>query len=222
MTLLEVCVDDLEGLLTAQRSGADRVELCAALSEGGLSPSAGLVTQALRLAQIPVHVLVRPRGGNFVYTPAEQEVMLADVRFLREAGAQGVVIGALTGAGDLDLELTRRLREAAGPLSATFHRAFDVVADQLAAVDALADLGLDRILTSGGAPTGLAGRDRLRALLEHAGTRLTILGCGSLRPPSVREVLDIAPLQEVHFAARFPDGSGGTDGHLVRAMRQQL
>lgn len=222
MTVLEVCVDGIEGLLTAQQNGADRIELCAALSEGGLTPSYGLVQQALRLARIPVHVLVRPRGGDFVYTAAEQAVMLADLEWLRGAGVQGVVTGALTQAGSVDLELTRRLKTAAGSLSFTFHRAFDEVPDQLAALDALAGLGVDRILTSGGAPTGLAGRERLRELQAHAASSLTILGCGGLRPDHVRAVLDTVPLHEIHFAARFAGGQGGTDGELVQQMRRAL
>lgn len=221
ITLLEVCVDGIEGLLTAQENGADRLELCSALSEGGLTPSYGLIRQAAALARVPVHVLVRPRGGHFVYTRAEQQVMLDDVAFVRGAGVQGVVIGGLDASGKVDLELTRQLKAAAGSLSVTFHRAFDEVPDPFAALDDLMALGIDRILTSGGASSGLAGREQLHKLQAHAGTNLTILGCGSLRPENIAEVQQVAALREVHFAARFtqPDGSIITDGALVQQMK---
>lgn len=222
--LLEVCVDSIEGLLTAQRFGADRIELCSALSEGGLTPSYGTISRAVSLAKVPIHVLVRPRGGNFVFSEDEQQVMAMDIQFLRDSGVQGAVIGGLTAAAEVDLELTRQLIQSAGTLNLTFHRAFDEVSDPFKALDQLADLGISRVLTSGGRATGLEGRERLRLLLEHAQDRLTILGCGSLRPENVGTVLDTAPLSELHFAARctLADGSIGTNGEMIQQMRLAL
>src|SRR5215208_8173542 len=124
--LIEICVEGIDGLLAAQEAGADRVELCASLVEGGLTPSFGTVREALKLATIPFHVIVRPRGGDFLYSDAEFASMIGDVAALRDIGVAGVVVGCLTADGAIDEARMRALAEAAGPLAVTCHRAFDM------------------------------------------------------------------------------------------------
>lgn len=216
-------MEDVPGLLVAQANGADRVELCAALPEGGLTPSIGTVRRALAVARVPVHVLIRPRRGNFVYTDEEQAVMLEDLSAVREAGAAGAVIGCLGADHHPERAQLGALMAAARPLSVTFHRAFDEVPRPFDAVDLLAELGVQRILTAGQQASAVQGKGMLRDLIAHAGDRITILGCGGLRPWNVREVLSAAPLSEIHFAAhRDVAASPETDPELVRDMRAQV
>lgn len=205
--LVEVCVEGIDAVAVAQEHGADRVELCASLSEGGVTPSLGTVRAAVAVARIPVHVIVRPRGGDFLYSGAEFLTMLEDVRLIRETGAQGVVSGCLTPEGAVDLERTRALIAAARPLSVTFHRAFDLTPDPFRALEDLIACGVDRVLTSGQQRTAVLGADLLGALLKRAEGRIVILGCGGLRPDSVGTVLRRVPLLEIHFSALRPVGS---------------
>jgi len=199
--LIEVCVEGVDGLLAAQDGGADRVELCASLLEGGLTPSMGVVREALRRARVPFHVMVRPRGGDFLYSDAEFAAMLLDVDSLRDAGVAGVVIGCLCRDGAVDEARTRALVERARPLSVTFHRAFDMTRDLAEAMEALVRCGVDRVLTSGGRDAALDGLDALRALHEQAGGRIAVLGCGGLRPDTIGRVRRETGLRELHFSA---------------------
>lgn len=237
--LLEVCIEGVDALVTAQDNGADRVELCASLLEGGLTPSFGVVKEALRVARIPVHVIVRPRGGDFLYTELEYASMLEDVTALRELGAQGVVIGCLTPDGKVDEARTRALVQRAEGMSVTFHRAFDMTENATAALDALVRCGVHRVLTSGLHDTVEEGLENLCSLNLEAAGRITVMGCGGLDPYNITRVRDYAGLRELHFAAlreepsamafRNPEiGMGGTDkqreynnsvtdGALVRA-----
>jgi copper homeostasis protein len=172
--LFEVCVDTLEGLLAADRAGVDRIELCSALSLGGLTPSLGLIRCAARIDR-PVRVMIRPRAGNFVFTEDELEECCQDIAAVREAGLDGVVLGAATTESRLDLAALSRLREAAGPMGATLHRVVDTLPDPVAAVaDAIA-LGFDTVLSSGGARTAPEGVRVLAAMQQAAGTDLTIM-----------------------------------------------
>ena len=155
--LIEVCVEGVDGLVAAQDGGADRVELCASLLEGGLTPSLGVIRQAMKVATIPFHVIVRPRGGDFLYSGLEFESMLADVEACRGLGVPGVVVGCLTADGRIDEERMRRLVEAARPMSVTCHRAFDMTRDIPEAVEALIRCGVDRVLTSGQRDTAVEG-----------------------------------------------------------------
>src|SRR6266404_117614 len=155
--LVEACVDSIESALAAVRGGAHGIELCANLVEGGTTPSAGTLAVCRERLDIPIHVLVRPRGGDFLYTAAEFTVMLEDIRRAKQAGAEGVVTGALRAGGEIDTDRTRELIGAARPLRVTFHRAFDVCRDPAAALEALIVLGVDRVLTSGQAATAPQG-----------------------------------------------------------------
>ncbi|WP_435052599.1 copper homeostasis protein CutC, partial [Paramuribaculum intestinale] len=147
--LLEVCAGDIESVYAASRGGAQRVELCSALADGGITPSTGFIRQAVRVPGMKVHVLIRPRGGDFLYTPEEVASMTDDIVAAREAGAHGVVIGALTPDGDIDMDACRHMMEAAAGMNVTFHRAFDLCRDPFEALDDIIALGCNRLLTSG-------------------------------------------------------------------------
>src|ERR1041385_3171424 len=155
--LVEACVDSVTGALAAVAGGAGRLELCTGLVEGGLTPSAGLVAAARERIAVPIHVLIRPRGGDFLYDADERTVMLRDIAGAKRLGVAGVVLGALDAGGRVDAERTRPMIDAARPLAVTFHRAFDLARDPAEALDALMALGIERVLTSGQAGTAEAG-----------------------------------------------------------------
>ena len=200
--LLEVCAGDLESVRAAAEGGAARVELCSALGEGGVTPSIGFLRQALLVPGLRVHVLIRPRGGDFLYTPEEVNAMVADIEACREAGAHGVVIGALTPDGDIDLPSCRRMIEATGEMSVTFHRAFDLCRNPEEALDTIIKLGCDRLLTSGQAATALEGTPLLRRLHDRAAGRLVILAGGGVTPDNAADILIGSGTNEVHASAR--------------------
>ncbi|MER8480332.1 copper homeostasis protein CutC [Mesorhizobium sp. M1163] len=222
LPLIEICGEGIDGLLAAQAAGADRVELCASLIEGGITPSFGTVRTALELATIPFYVIVRPRGGDFLYSEAEYRSMLADVRALAELGVAGVVIGCLAADGTIDEQRMSELAQAAGSLNVTCHRAFDMTRDPTEALEALIRCKVGRVLTSGQRDTALEGADLLADLVRQAGDRIIILGCGGLDPQNIAEVRRETGVSEMHFAAlkdvpsamryRNPKvGMGGTD-----------
>ena len=214
--LIELCVEGIDGFLAAQDAGADRVELCASLVEGGLTPSLATIRAAVKAARIPVHVIIRPRGGDFLYSEAEFETMRADIAALREEGVAGVVIGCLTPAGRIDEVRTKALVEAARPMSVTCHRAFDMTADAGEALEALIRCGVDRVLTSGQRDTALEGLAILRQANEQAAGRIVIMGCGALDAANIRTVRDGAGLGELHFAAlrTIPSGMAFRNPHV--------
>lgn len=202
--VLEICVDNAEGLFAAIEGGADRIELCSALSVGGLTPSRGFMELAGRQA-VPVYAMIRPRPGSFVFSPEEVEMMKSDIDTARSAGLAGVVIGATLPEGPLDIAtLTTLSRHAAG-LDRTLHRAFDVVPDMDAALEVAIRLGFSRILTSGGRPTAIDGIERLADLVRLAGTRITIMPGSGVRPGNAAELLERLGVTELHAScsARF-------------------
>ncbi len=199
--LIEICVEGVDGLVAAQQGGADRVELCASLLEGGLTPSLGTVRQALTVATIPFHVIVRPRGGDFLYSKLEYRSMLDDVRALREIEVAGVVVGCLTADGRIDEARMTELVAAAGPLAVTCHRAFDMTRDPEEAIEALVRCGVGRVLTSGQHDTALEGLDILRRTVAAARGRIKVMACGALDEASIAIVLDQSGADELHFAA---------------------
>lgn len=211
---VEICVDDLAGALAAEAEGADRIELCSALSEGGLTPSYGLVQAVLgRVRRIGVRVMIRPRGGDYVFSPEEIEVMVADIAAIRALPkGQGVTIGfvcgALTSSGVIDARAITRLKAACGGAPVTFHKAFDVTRDLPAALDTLLGLGIRSVLTSGGAATAECGAEMLASLVEQARGRVAIIAGGSVRAGNVRALLDRAAVPEVHLRAMRPDAYG--------------
>ncbi|MFT7722896.1 MAG: copper homeostasis protein CutC [Roseateles sp.] len=203
MRLLEVCVDDVAGLDAAQAGGADRIELCSSLGLGGLTPSAGLMAEAAR-RPLPAIALIRPRGGGFVYSAGEERVMLGDIERAADAGLAGVALGALTPDGDLDLAMLGRLARRADGLQLTLHRAFDLVRDPAAALEAAVALGFHRILTSGGAPAAGAGSARLAALVAQSRGRIVVLAGSGIHADNVRELLRATGVREVHASCRVP------------------
>jgi copper homeostasis protein len=199
--MLEACVDSVESALSAQAGGADRVEVCDNLLEGGTTPSAGLIALCCARLRIPVHVLIRPRGGDFVYSDLELDVMRRDIAVARQHGAQGVVFGILLPDGAIDLPRTRALVAAARPLRVTFHRAFDFTADPDQALDDLITLGVDRLLTSGLAATALEGSGILARLVRRATGRIAIAAGGGLSEENVLAVIERTGVPEVHVRA---------------------
>ncbi len=202
--LFEVCVDSIESALAAERGGADRVELCSDLIEGGLTPSYGVLKVARERLRIGIMAMVRPRGGDFCYSDAELAAMRLDVRIAKETGANGVVFGVLTPDGDVDVDRTRCLIEEARPLAVTFHRAFDMTRDPFAALDTLIGLGVDRVLTSGQEPSVLEGVDLLARLVERAAGRIIVMPGGGITERNVARIRAALPVPEMHFAGGEP------------------
>nr|MCA8956158.1 copper homeostasis protein CutC [Planctomycetota bacterium] len=197
----ELCVDSAPGALAAQEGGADRIELCADLIEGGITPSAGAVQFVREQLSIPVMVLVRPRGGDFVYSATELEVMRRDIEMLRAAGVDGVVVGALRRDGTLDLDATRVFVAAARPMQVTFHRAFDMCIDPFAALEQLVELGVDRVLTSGQVDSAGDGLERIKDLVRRAAGRLSVMPGGGIDETNIARIAAQSEAHEIHVAA---------------------
>ncbi|MBV6657484.1 MAG: copper homeostasis protein CutC [Devosiaceae bacterium] len=201
MTLLEVCVDTLEGAHAAVQGGAGRIELCSSLSEGGLTPSAGLMRAAVRLP-VPVYAMIRPRSGLFAFSRDELAIMLDDIAAARAAGLAGVVLGVQDATGGLDDDVLAQLVGAAGDMGKTLHRVIDVVPDPLAALDQAIALGFDRVLTSGAQPLAPDGAELIAAMVTRAAGRLNVMpGCGLL-PENVAQVVAKTGASEVHAACQ--------------------
>ncbi len=201
MAICEVCVDSVSGAAAAEAGGADRIELCAGLVEGGITPSSGMMALVCERFSIDTVVLIRPRGGDFLYTGEEFEVMLRDTAAAREAGAYGVATGVLTADGRVDPERTARLIAAARPLRVTFHRAFDMTRDPRKALETLIELGVDRVLTSGRKRTVPEGLELIRELVGQAAGRISVMPGGGVRESNVRRILELTGAGEVHFTA---------------------
>ncbi|BBQ83365.1 TPA: copper homeostasis protein CutC [Kluyvera ascorbata] len=199
MALLEICCYSTECAVIAQQNGADRIELCAAPLEGGLTPSYGVLRATRQRVTIPVHPIIRPRGGDFCYTDGEFAAMLEDVRQIRSLGYPGFVIGVLNPEGQVDVPRMRQIMVAAGPLAVTFHRAFDMCANPLQAADVLADLGVARVLTSGQQPSAEKGISLIRELIAREGTPTIMAGAG-VRASNLSLFLE-AGVKEVHSSA---------------------
>ena len=206
--IYEICVDSVAGVRAAKAAGAHRVELCANLLEGGTTPSRGMVKNARTVAGIGLQVIIRPRGGDFLYDEDEFAIMEADIDTAKAEGADGVVIGLLTAAGDIDVPRTRALLARARPLSVTFHRAFDMARDPFAALEALAELGVDRILTSGQEASVLEGLPLITELIRRAGDRIIIMPGAGITPRNAGRIIAEARPKEIHFAALEPEAGG--------------
>ena len=196
--LVEACVDSVASSIAAERGGARRLELCDALFDGGTTPSAGMIAACKAAVSIPVFVMIRPRGGGFVYTDAERDVMRLDVVAARELGVDGVVIGGLLRDNKIDVALVRLLVEAAGNLPVTFHRAVDITPDLKASMELLIANGVHRVLTAGGTSTAADGVAVLADLVRQAGSRLVVLAGGSVREENVRDIVSASGVGEVH------------------------
>lgn len=200
--LLEVCCYSVESALKAAQFGADRIELCDNFSEGGTTPSYGGISYAIDHLEIPINVMVRPRGGDFLYSEADFEIMKNEVRQIKKTGAKGVVLGFLEANGDIDIDRTHQMVDLAFPLEVTFHRAFDMCREPEKGLEQLIEAGVSRLLSSGTRVNVYEGKELLAKLVEQAGDRIVVMpGCG-LNPENVEEVLLDTGAREFHTASK--------------------
>ncbi|MBK8247713.1 MAG: copper homeostasis protein CutC [Gemmatimonadetes bacterium] len=200
--LIEVAVDTVPDAMAASTAGAGRIELCANLAEGGTTPSAGAMRATVARVDVPVFVMIRPRGGDFLYDAVEIDVMLRDIELAKQCGVHGVVSGALQPNGTIDEEGTEALIEAAAPLPFTFHRAFDLARNLSEALDTCLGLGVTRVLTSGGHATAMEGVDVLRELVRRTGGRMMVVAGGGVRAPHVPALATQTGVTELHLGPR--------------------
>ena len=208
MAILEICAGSVESAIAARDGGAQRIELCAALEVGGVAPSAGVIAEARKVEGLTLNVIIRPRGGDFLYNAYEVACMEEDIRTCKKLGADGVVIGALTAEGDIDTAACKRLIDAADGMSVTFHRAFDMCRNPEKALEELIALGCNRVLTSGQAHTAEVGQELIRKLVIQANGRIIIMpGCG-VNSNNAANILQATGTNEIHASARKSVGSG--------------
>ena len=234
---LEVIGFDLASCLIAEQQGANRIELCANPHEGGTTPSHGMIDVARRLTSIQLFPIIRPRGGDFLYTKSEFQSMIVDVEQCRELGCDGVVIGMLTKDGSVDVQRCAELVHRAGPMQVTFHRAFDRVQDPMKSLEDVIDLGCARILTSGLQPNVDLGKDMVRMLVDAAGGRITIMAGSGVRSNNILELAKFTGARAFHSSARTAVASAmeytnpamneeldsvGIDPHEVSELRRIL
>jgi copper homeostasis protein len=194
--LFELCAENLKAAQTADLGGANRIELCSQLAIGGITPDQNLISSVVRAVSIPVHVLIRPRGGDFVYSEEEFALMRRQTQESKTLGAAGIAVGLLLPDGRVDVERTRQIAELAFPMKVTFHRAFDEVASQSEALEEVIETGADCILTSGGRPSVMEGAERIADLLKQAGDRLSIMAGGGL---TLQNLVEVAQRTGVHY-----------------------
>lgn len=206
--LVEACVDSVTSAVAAVSGGAERLELCGALVEGGLTPSAGMVAIVRERVTAVLNILIRPRGGDFLYAEDEVLVMLADIDLAMRLGADGVVIGALRADGGVDAAITQRMIEAARPMAVTFHRAFDLARDPAEALDSLMALRVERVLTSGQEATAEAGIPVIRAMVRRSAGRIALLAGGGVNEGNAAKIVKETGVTEIHVRGSRTDRSG--------------
>ena len=200
---IEICANSAESAVMAQRGGAHRVELCAGIPEGGTTPSLGeMVAARSKLKKTRLHVIIRPRGGDFCYSPLERKIMFTDISRSMLIGIDGYVFGCLTPEGDVDIKVMKKLMKAAEGKSVTFHRAFDMCRDPFQALEDIIALGCDRILTSGQRATAEEGIPLIRKLVERAGGRIIIMPGGGISSHDIRKIAEETGATEFHFTGR--------------------
>lgn len=202
----EICIDSVQSAINAAEAGAHRVELCDNLFEGGTTPSAGMISRVKKYADIKVFVIIRPRGGDFLYSAHEVDVMMEDIKIARDLGADGIVSGALTKDGEIDIHTTEKLIKQSGDLPFTFHRAFDMCQNPFQSMDQLIQLGATRILTSGLKQTAEQGQDLIKELIEKAADKIIIMPGSGIKPNNIGLIANKTGAKEFHFSGRksFP------------------
>lgn len=204
---LEVCCDSWQSAKVATESKVHRIELCAGIGEGGLTPSHGLIEMVVQKLAIQTHVLIRPRSGDFLYSTEEIELMEKDVAFCKQAGVDGVVLGFLKADGNIDKALTKRFAELAAPLKVTFHRAFDMCLDPLMALEVLKAIGIDYVLTSGQAATALEGSELISQLVKQADGKIKIMPGSGVRAHNLQDLINKTNAPAYHMSARIKTDS---------------
>ncbi|KAG7190555.1 hypothetical protein KM043_006654 [Ampulex compressa] len=232
---MEICIDSFESARNAIEGGATRLEICSALSEGGLTPSPGLIKLIRSQSALPIYAMIRARSGDFVYSREEMDAMLHDLKILKEHGVDGFVFGALTSNDEVDLDFCTEILAAARPLPVTFHRAFDELADAFEALEILIDLGFERILTSGQRNTAEEGLELIAKLVQKAGDRISIMAGSGVTKENIARIKSVSGVKEIHASAKRKKLSAGrnrvkmganeevdyimvTDRELVREM----
>ncbi|MDZ4709740.1 MAG: copper homeostasis protein CutC [Saprospiraceae bacterium] len=201
--ILEICAQSYQAAINAAAGGADRLELCAHLGGGGITPSLGVLSILKKEISIPIYVLIRPRPGHFYYTPGECSIMIRDIEYFAAEGADGIVSGCLTRDDLPDLYCLQRMLQAAKGLPFTFHRAFESIKDPFSALDQLSNLGINRILTGGKSGNAFESRNELKTLQEYAGSRLIILAGSGVNLDNLFELLHSSRVKEVHSSAKY-------------------
>ena len=221
---IEICCGSIQSAANAKAGGAERIELCQGLIEGGTTPSPATIRYAVHDLGLQVFVLVRPRGGDFCYNELEIRTMENDVEYCKKAGVAGIVVGFLHPDGSINTELTRRFVTLAAPLPITFHRAFDHCPEPLKALEQIIDCGCARILTSGCQPTAIEGADLLQQLVKQADGRIKILAGSGVTPDNAVELKRRTCVPEIHGSCKMtrPDGAWETDAEQVRLLVQRL
>ncbi len=204
---LEICCYSVESAINAEKFGADRIELCDNYSEGGTTPSYATIQYSVKKLKIPVNVIIRPRGGDFLYSDVEYKIIKQDVLATKELNANGIVIGFLTSFGEIDIEKTKEIIELAKPLEVTFHRAFDMCKDPLKALVQLKNIGITRILTSGAKNTAIEGIDLLTKLVKKAENKIIIMPGSGVNERNMNELIQKTKAIEYHSSAKTFDNS---------------
>ncbi|MBL7784202.1 MAG: copper homeostasis protein CutC [Saprospiraceae bacterium] len=202
MIKFEICAVNIQSALAAQEAGAHRIELCSALDVGGLTPSPGLIQQAVKHLSILVNVLIRPREGDFTYSDHEFSVMLDDIEFCRKAGVHGVVVGALTAQNELDAPRMQAMKDAAGDMEIVCHRAFDFTSSPEQSLESLIEWGYARVLSSGQASNAMEGRFLLQKLVKQAAGRISIMPGAGISAANIRDIASITLASEFHFTGK--------------------
>jgi copper homeostasis protein len=221
---IEICVDSLEAALLAEKCGASRLELCSHLAAGGLTPSYGLLLQCKEKVKIPIHVMIRPRDGNFLYNDEDFLVMKSDVEMVRKMGFEGIVFGMLNGRGHPDTGRIREIVSAAGTMNLTFHRAFDQCSNPFQAVDDLVDCGIHTILTSGCKNTAVEGLDMIASLIRHATGKISIMPGSGINDANIQEIKNKTGASWFHLSAKkvSPDLSGKNIHSILRLPDEEM
>lgn len=196
--IFEACTGCYEDVVRAKLNGANRIELCDNLGEGGTTPSYGTIKKTIENIKLPINVIIRPRGGNFIYNKVEKEIMYTDIEMCKNLGANAIVIGALTENKKVDKDFIRNVKEISGNLNITFHMAFDEILDKKSAIDELVELGVDRILTKGGEVSALNNLDTLKELIEYANDRIIIIPGAGITKENRDLVIEKTNAKEIH------------------------